>query len=372
MLFKSKRGWYYARFMRQGKRYEKACRTQNKIIAKSIEAKFLREIEDDLYFPKGEKVLFSVVMGKMIEDSERKTCPKAAIQEMIHFFGKGKTMDEISTRDIQDYYNFLKERDLSSGTIIGYLTFIKKCFKYCKKYQIRIQEVMYPEIEPPKHRLRYLSFEEEQRLLDELTPDISPPNIFNGDKQFLDIVYQSRKDNFDFVVLLLDTGLRYSEGTNIEWKHIDLKNRSISVFRTKTKTESLIPMTKRLQALLTNRHANPNRNHKWVFPGADGIHPRSKNATVITNALKRAGIKGISCHSFRHTYASRLVQSGVSLFEVSKLLGHKTMKMTERYSHLSQDSLIRSVNVLDKVMEQNQLGTSSLKRTGTGKVVPIR
>jgi integrase len=63
-------------------------------------------------------------------------------------------------------------------------------------------------------------------------------------------------------------------------------------------------------------------------------------------ALERAGIKDFTFHDLRHTYASRLVQSGVSLQEVKELLGHHTLEMTLRYAHLTKDNLKKAVNKL--------------------------
>ncbi len=62
---------------------------------------------------------------------------------------------------------------------------------------------------------------------------------------------------------------------------------------------------------------------------------------------RRAGISDFRIHDLRHTFASWLVTEGVPLLEVSRLLGHSTIKMTERYAHLEQDSLESAVSLLD-------------------------
>ena len=66
-------------------------------------------------------------------------------------------------------------------------------------------------------------------------------------------------------------------------------------------------------------------------------------------ACERAEIKDLRVHDLRHTCASWLVQAGVPLLEVSKLLGHSTIEMTERYAHLAPENLKAAVGVLDRL-----------------------
>ena len=70
--------------------------------------------------------------------------------------------------------------------------------------------------------------------------------------------------------------------------------------------------------------------------------------TAYKNACERAGIKNLRFHDLRHTFATRLVLSGVDLATVSKLLGHSTIQMTMRYSHPTPEALKNAVSKLDK------------------------
>ena len=66
-------------------------------------------------------------------------------------------------------------------------------------------------------------------------------------------------------------------------------------------------------------------------------------------ALKRAGITDFRFHDLRHTFATRLAQAGIDLYKIVKLLGHKDIKMTQRYSHHCPESLRDGVEVLDRI-----------------------
>jgi len=69
--------------------------------------------------------------------------------------------------------------------------------------------------------------------------------------------------------------------------------------------------------------------------------------------LKGSGIEDFRFHDLRHTFASNLVMAGVKIEKVQKLMGHKLLTMTQRYSHLAPGYLAESVKVLDRVMSQN-------------------
>ena len=79
-------------------------------------------------------------------------------------------------------------------------------------------------------------------------------------------------------------------------------------------------------------------------------------------ARKQAGLADVRIHDLRHSFASFLVNGGRSLYEVQKILGHTQIKTTQRYAHLSQDTLIDAANVVPFTMD---LGVVSMVKTGT-------
>jgi site-specific recombinase XerD len=100
----------------------------------------------------------------------------------------------------------------------------------------------------------------------------------------------------------------------------------------------------------------------WVFPSDTGTTPLDGQNfvnRVFLKALKKARIEDFSWHCLRHTFASRLVMHGVDLRTVQELLGHKTLTMTLRYSHLSPG------HQLDAVQRLNALSDASRSDTAT-------
>ena len=139
------------------------------------------------------------------------------------------------------------------------------------------------------------------------------------------------QDAFDLVILLLDTGARYSEIANIEWRNIDLTDRTIQLWRSKVENETVLFMTDRVFDVLSRRLDT--KSSPFIFNNRDGA-PRGYCTQSIRKAILRAGLQNCRVHTLRHTHASRLIQNGMSVYEVREILGHSDIKTTMRYAHL--------------------------------------
>ena len=99
-----------------------------------------------------------------------------------------------------------------------------------------------------------------------------------------------------------------------------------------------------------------------VRPAPEAV---SSIRTAFVSALERAGIREFRFHDLRHTFASHLVISGASIKEVQELLGHKTLAMTTRYAHLSQEHKKKAVNLLNKLTAQKETAGASMSQIVT-------
>jgi integrase len=158
------------------------------------------------------------------------------------------------------------------------------------------------------------------------------------------------------VIVALNTGLRLGELIALQWDDIDLAARILMVRRqwcmvakefTPPKNGEFrsVPLPPRVLAALSE-HPKMLRT-ELVFPTASRRVLR-KDDTIrsLRRACKRAELEGSGWHKCRHTYASWLVQRGVDLYTVQKLLGHKTIQQTQRYAHLAPATLASAVEVL--------------------------
>lgn len=151
------------------------------------------------------------------------------------------------------------------------------------------------------------------------------------------------------------TGMRIGELVNMKWSWIDLSQNIITVqcsesFTTKSKKERIIPICATLRNTLLNRFPKIVKisSDDYVFTRIPGI---KLNEDYVSKKFKKViravGLSDkIHFHTLRHSFASLLVQRGVSLYVVKELLGHENIITTQIYSHLQKDNLRDAVNLI--------------------------
>ena len=145
--------------------------------------------------------------------------------------------------------------------------------------------------------------------------------------------------------------MRINEILSMTWQWIDLKGDVITIrnsrfFQTKNKRERIIPLHPRVKEVFLRRLSTD--LHQLVFYRIPGI---KLNAGFVSKKFKKAvRLANLNpayhFRTLRHSFASNLVQKGVSLYTLKELLGHGSVKTTEIYSHLQTDTLSNAVNLL--------------------------
>lgn len=183
--------------------------------------------------------------------------------------------------------------------------------------------------EKETRRLRYLTHEEAGNLL----------SVCSGDLR-------------DIVAVALSTGMRRGEILDLQWKYVrlDVGLGFIYIVRSKGAESRQIPISPELCEIFTRRKAGIEDDNDYVFPSPvtgerrESV-PGGSNSGFGT-ACKMAGIEDFRFHDLRHTFASWLVMAGVDLTTVSRLMGHKSLAMTLRYSHLAPGHLHSAVKTI--------------------------
>jgi len=140
------------------------------------------------------------------------------------------------------------------------------------------------------------------------------------------------------LIVALDTGMRRGVILNLEWDQVDFDLKTITVRHSKNKEFRKIPMSNRSTKTL-DKIKIMSKRRGYVFCHNDG-KPYGTIRTAFENLrgkLKMRGVPHFRFHDLRHTFASHLVMSGADIVVVKELLGHKTLAMTMRYSHLSDE-----------------------------------
>jgi site-specific recombinase XerD len=155
-----------------------------------------------------------------------------------------------------------------------------------------------------------------------------------------------------FAVLLQTTygcGLRLSEVSHLRIRDIDGERQVLHIRLGKGGKDRLVPLSNVLLAQLRD-YWSKYRPRDWLFPGVQAGQPLSigQIQRLCRQAVQAAGItKKASMHTLRHSYATHLLEAGVDLLTLQKLLGHNQLSTTALYIHLRQDHLLRTVSPLD-------------------------
>ncbi len=232
-----------------------------------------------------------------------------------------KKISEITREDIQHFQsNFLKA-GCKPGTANRYMAMVKFIFNLAEKWEVieNTPARHVSKLVDNNHKERYLSPEETQRLLAELKKCKN----------------QVVADIIEFLIL---TGARKSEAVNLPWQELDLDKGfwTIPPERNKAKIKKVIPLSRGALNILDNRKEN---GSEYVFPDPGTGKPIKYFYHIWARIRTNAGVPDLRIHDLRHNYASLLINSGRSLYEVQKLLGHSNISTTQRYAHLSQDTL---------------------------------
>lgn len=212
----------------------------------------------------------------------------------------------------------------SGPTVNRYLATLSACFVY------GVKELQWLELNPCKNvsrasenpgRVRFLSQDELPRLLDACRPNA---------------------DLYLAVVLSLTTGGRQSEIMTLRWPQIDFNRRVITLNQGTTKNQDAraLPLVGEAFTILQERAKVRSLKDDRIFP------PTTEKAEVRNvreaweRALKAAAIADFRWHDLRHTAASYLAMSGVSMVEIAKILGHRTLAMVARYAHLDPSHVV--------------------------------
>lgn len=228
---------------------------------------------------------------------------------LIPYFG-GKNIDMITTQHIEHYKaELLNKRGLSPKSVNNYLSILSKCLKSAQETDVLKTLPRIKRLKPPPQKFDFLTEEE------------------------TDILLQHAAGMWhDMILLAVRTGLRFGELIALKWEDIDLKPHILTVSRNivhgiegspKNNKTRTIPLTQSVVEMLSQRK----RDSKYI------LHNNNGKLLYYTHCLKHlhkickfAGLRTISWHVLRHTFASHLAAKGISVFAIKELLGHSDIK----------------------------------------------
>jgi integrase len=148
----------------------------------------------------------------------------------------------------------------------------------------------------------------------------------------------------DLVTFAIHTGLRLGDILNLKWKEVDIGQDAITFLAQKTQRILEVPLNNEAARVVRGWHGI--RKCEYVFYNPETGNQFKDLWLGLKKACHKAALKGVTWHTFRHTFASRLTHQGADLVTVKELLGHANIATTMRYAHTNRDSKKRPVRLL--------------------------
>jgi len=156
----------------------------------------------------------------------------------------------------------------------------------------------------------------------------------------------------EIIVFSINTGLRQSEILDLKWSQVDMDRRTIIILEQKNGSVDTLPLNETAIGVLKDRYNQKLSQCDNVFPSSNGTRMSNRNLfRAFDIATTRAKVNNFRFHDLRHTFATRLVQSGVGIYEVQRLGRWKNVSMVMRYAHHHPESLRSSIEVMDGFKE---------------------
>jgi integrase len=226
----------------------------------------------------------------------------------------------------------MRARGYASGTTNRVIVLLRFAFNLAKKWGVPgalENPASCFTTEPDVCRQRFLSQEEVQRLTAALDSD-------------------ENQNAAKAIKLLLLTGARRNEITHACWECVDWRNSTLLVPVSKTGRPRVITLNAAAMDLL--RSIKPIQGNPFIFPSEVTGRPCPSLHFPWSRIRRRSGLPSVRLHDLRHSFASFLVNNGVSLYVVQGLLGHTQPRMTQRYAHLARETLISAAEVVGAVI----------------------
>lgn len=312
-------------------------------LSSQIRAERIRSIRHGKELPKQKQKIpyFKDIAKKYLEWASTN---KAGSRDDLYRYRKhlaplfdNKRLNEISSFDLERLKSKLVKKGLAAATIGHCLTLFRHMINKSIEWRLYKGENPIKGVKMPKiqnKRERYLSHDESDLLLKELAK----------------ISVQLH----DEALLSLHCGLRASEVFRLTWNDVDVEHGLLTLRDAKSGTR-IGYMTKAVKNMLAGRKLFA--ENQIIFPKNTGTVQKQVSNTFRRVVNKLGFNNGVVdrrqkfvFHSLRHTFASWHVQSGTDLYTLQKLMGHADFKMVQRYAHLSEGTMHRAVENLEKSM----------------------
>jgi integrase len=240
-------------------------------------------------------------------------------------------LDEITADCVVALVARMRENGYAIGTSNRAVVILRYLYNLARKWNVpgvSANPTAGIELGSEVQRNRFLTREEAQALVAALSAD-------------------ENRTAANAILLLLLTGARRNEITQARWDNVLWNERKLLVPLSKSGKPRWIALSAAAIDLLKSL---PHGDNPFVFPSPVTGRPSPSLWFPWKRIRDRAGLSDVRLHDLRHSFASFLVNEGVSLYVVQALLGHANARTTQRYAHLAADTLTQAIVVVDSIV----------------------
>ena len=255
------------------------------------------------------------------------------ILEFGHFI-KNFSVNKLARGSIRSFLVFLSEKNNQPITRRRKLTSLKNFFGFLENESLMknnpVKNIAMPKVKDKEPS--YLTEQELKKLMKTVKADKS----------------KHQKRNELMVKVLVETGIRISELTNLSVGDVDTESKTVTVKRKGGQKQS-VPINTELAKQLKNMIKKKELAEPVFLSSFKKRITQRRVGMLVQKYLKLAGITkpNISVHSLRHSFCSRLLEKGVNLKTIQILAGHKNISTTERYLHIAKSRLRKEVRLAE-------------------------
>lgn len=271
---------------------------------------------------------------------------KLALNHMIKYFGPKMELSKIGVKEVEGFLGYIMK-----GAPRGYRVYfrnLKAAFNVAKNWGY-IQSNPFLRIKLPKQQLNkavYPTVEELDKIINQLKMKCLKMGTSKRRKEGYELI-------IDIIITAYFTGLRISEILNLKFNNVDFNNGFIIVgdakFTTKGRNQRSVPMIDKIKELLEKRSIEKRDKSDFVFRTKSGKRfTKNYISKTYKKICRELGLdEGIRFHSNRHAFGSLLATKGVPIYHIKEIMGHASSITSERYSHVKEDTLKESIQVIN-------------------------
>jgi len=336
-------GFYYFDYVLNGVRHAGSTRKRTRREAAVFEYEHQKEARNGLTLsklalpPGPARLTLGKSVARLYEERWSRTRTgaqvKARLEVVCSILGQDILLSEVTGEQLGALIAKLRDTGMAEATLNRYKAHVKTLLAVAQREWGAISSVPFIKLtkEPPG-RLRFFTPAEETAILDLLRAGLPqrPQRI---------IGWNPYPEAADLFTVLADTGMRLMEAVELQSRDVDLGGNAIRIWKNKADIPRSVPMTGRVRAII-----QPRLSQERVFL----FTTQAQVSRVWAYVRRELPWVADACpHTFRHTTASRLVQNGVDLYNVQRMLGHSTIRVTERYAHLAPENLQAAADALN-------------------------